>query len=202
MYAGLNLLSFYNDSILSGANIKTISANNVVGPTLTDLQRYLKHWSSSSRTYRWLSNFLNVIKIIEVFLEMSVHKRINREKKWSLIVLLEIAKALGKLAMIYVTKGRPLIHPFVPERPAEFAQVDVKIREDLPESKYTGKQSNKTFDTISKIEGSLDSALKPPSSADSSVSSPTNLASIHDSGEYKNAIYRYLSNQAGTVVSL
>jgi hypothetical protein len=190
VYSGLNLLSFYHDSILTGANLKTVVAGSVVGPTLTDLQRYLKFWTRNSAPYRWLSNFLSVIKIIEVVVEMAAHKRIDKERKWSLIVMLEMAKAIARLALIYVTKGRPLIYPLVPERPPEFAHAEVTIKNvdagGVGEG-YVGQMSNKTFASMTPLQSSLDNAIN-----------------VDGAGKgldgYKNVIYKYLSDQAGTIV--
>ena len=88
--AGLNLMSLYHDTLLS----RIARADPKFKPLLppTPHSRYTRGWADKSARYKWAARALEVIRFVELLLEMGLRRRASNKTKWRGIVLLEFIK--------------------------------------------------------------------------------------------------------------
>lgn len=85
----MNLLGIYHDAIIVRA---TDSLPEHQQPNPSSHSRYTRFWSDSSAKYRVLARSLTVLGYTQLLVEMAAHKKWGKEKKWRLIVTIEVIK--------------------------------------------------------------------------------------------------------------
>ncbi len=116
MYALLNVVSGYHDSLLSkhldpalhlpphpfgpythsqteggSGSEESMSKTTPVLPPPSDHARYTRYWSEKSGLYRRISRLLSTIGYVELLVEMLARKRGDRHR-WSVVLGLETVK--------------------------------------------------------------------------------------------------------------
>lgn len=159
-------MGFYHDLLLT----RMARADPKYRPLLppSGHSRYTRAWSDKSTRYKWAARTLEMIRYIELVIEMGLRRRTSAKTRSRGIILLEMIKyvliqgtcfscphslcrAILRLLILKTTR-RPSLHPPLPER-----DIDVS---------------------------SLDSQPTPPSSsprADSPISTPDHLKNNHTS---------------------
>lgn len=90
MYAGLNLLRLFNESVLA-QHVKSGDGSIVRGAW----NAYLAYLRRQSRLLDTILTFLNVAWTVEVPVEMLVHRVLGLTAKLRFVVVLEVAKYGG-----------------------------------------------------------------------------------------------------------
>jgi peroxin-16 len=78
--------------------------------------RYTRFWTTKSPLYRRAAYVLQIVRYVELLLEMSAKRRGGERLQWRVVVLLEFVKALCRLVLLRVTRARPVLGPPLPER--------------------------------------------------------------------------------------
>lgn len=121
VYSLLNIVSLYHDSLLH-RSLPSLPAS--ARPNPSSHARYTRFWSSTSTTYAALARTLTILSYSELFLEMAIKKRLGKEKAEKAVMMIEVAKALMRLALLKETDGRLGISPPIPEREVDPALFD------------------------------------------------------------------------------
>ncbi|CEP07775.1 hypothetical protein [Parasitella parasitica] len=107
LYAALNLVGLYHNSILKRA-AQAHAVENKTGPVEESaFNKYLQFWSSNSKLNASASTALSVISYTQVLMEMAVVKKLGKKKQWQLIASLEAIK----LALFQSTGQRMTLSP-------------------------------------------------------------------------------------------
>jgi peroxin-16 len=92
VYAALNLVGLYHNSILRKA-AQAHAEEQKMGPVEESaFNKYLKFWSSTSSINATASTALAIISYTQVLMEMAVLKKLGKKKQWELIASLEAVK--------------------------------------------------------------------------------------------------------------
>lgn len=110
LHSSIQLLSLYHDTLLSRALSKLPGMHRQNAHN-----RYTKYWMKGNRMYRRVAMLLSMIQYTELLWEMMA-KRKGEKIRWRVVVFLEFIKAVCKLLLLRITKGRPLVTPPLPER--------------------------------------------------------------------------------------
>jgi peroxin-16 len=97
-------------------------STNAPPPKPTLHNRYTKFWSKKSPLYRKVAILITIIQYTELLWEMAAKRR-GEQTRWRVVIGLEAAKALCRLILLRLTKGRPLLTQPLPEREAEPEQL-------------------------------------------------------------------------------
>ncbi|CAG8459713.1 16488_t:CDS:2 [Cetraspora pellucida] len=89
LFAALNLIGLYHDSILARAAENLPPSKK---PSPSPHNRYTRYWINSSKTYQRASLALTFLQYTDVLLEMGVQKKWGKEVKWKLISIIELIK--------------------------------------------------------------------------------------------------------------
>ncbi|KAL8383593.1 hypothetical protein RB595_010675 [Gaeumannomyces hyphopodioides] len=124
IHSGVQLLSMYHDSLLERAAADTSSSpsspstktTKAPSPSRTIHARYTTFWSQKSPLYRRVARALQIVQYTQLLVEMAARRRGDDRLRWRLVVLVEAFKALCKLILLRITRGRPLLTPALPER--------------------------------------------------------------------------------------
>ncbi|ESK97918.1 peroxisomal membrane protein pex16 (peroxin-16) [Moniliophthora roreri MCA 2997] len=111
--ASLNMMSMYHDTLLARL-VKTDPNIRALLPSSMHT-RFTRAWADKDCRYKWIARILEIIRFTELVVEMGLRRRLSNRSRWRGIVLLEILKALLRLALLRITK-RPLLSPPIPER--------------------------------------------------------------------------------------
>ncbi|KAI0296159.1 peroxisome membrane protein [Russula brevipes] len=111
--ASLNALSLYHDTLLNRAVGNEPKYKPLLPPSLHS--RFTRAWADTHIRYRWTARTLELIRFVELLLEMGLRRRVNSKNRWRVITLLEAVKAVLKFTLLRITR-RPLISPPIPER--------------------------------------------------------------------------------------
>lgn len=125
LYATLNLLGLYHDSILSRALERL--PNDAKKPPLSAHNRYTKFWSANSSIYKNLSISVTVIQHLSFLCEILARKKFGEKGKWRTIIGIEAIKAVCRIALLQETKSRPLVFPHVPGREIDPALLEESL---------------------------------------------------------------------------
>ncbi|OBZ78670.1 Peroxisomal membrane protein PEX16 [Grifola frondosa] len=111
--ATLNVMSMYHDTLLA----KFIQADSKYKPLIPSSlhTRYTRAWSDKDARYKWAARALELLRFVELLIEMGLRRKTSRRTRWRGIVLLEIIKAFLRLVLLRITR-RPLLSPPIPER--------------------------------------------------------------------------------------
>lgn len=148
IYASLNLLGLYHDSILARAlekqnplaitNDKALAAekrvlpssaarldtNIATGLTPSEHARYTNHFSHSSKSYNRVARSLVIVGYFELLAEMVARRKLGRRKAWDVVAAIEALKVLLRLSLVQMTGSRMAIHPPIPEREVDPAALE------------------------------------------------------------------------------
>ncbi|KAK3290342.1 peroxisome membrane protein [Chaetomium fimeti] len=136
IHSGVQLLSLYHDTLLRGAHkltTKVALLPSLSQPAPTPHGRYTRFWTLKSALYRRVAYALQIVHYVELLCEMAAKRRGERIR-WRVVILLEAAKALCRLLLMRITRGRPLVTPTLPERepipeqPTEEDEVEAEFR--------------------------------------------------------------------------
>ncbi|KLU90557.1 peroxisomal membrane protein PEX16, partial [Magnaporthiopsis poae ATCC 64411] len=123
IHSGVQLLSMYHDTLLERAaaddNSSSSRSPSKTAPspsTRTIHSRYTTFWSQKSPLYRRVARALQIVQYTQLLIEMAAKRRGDDRLRWRLVVLVEAFKALCKLILLRITRGRPLVTPALPER--------------------------------------------------------------------------------------
>jgi len=97
-------------------------STNAPPPKPTLHNRYTKFWSKKSPLYRRVATLITIIQYTELLWEMAAKRR-GEQARWRVVIGLEALKALCRLILLRLTKGRPLLTQPLPEREAEPEQL-------------------------------------------------------------------------------
>ncbi|KZS96001.1 peroxisomal membrane protein PEX16 [Sistotremastrum niveocremeum HHB9708] len=111
--ATLNLLSLYHDTLLARRLSQDPKLKPLIPPS--PHSRYTRAWSDKSGQYKWAARALEVIKFLQLVVEMSLRRKVGRNAKWRAIVSIEFVKAVLRLILLR-TSQRPVLSPAIPER--------------------------------------------------------------------------------------
>jgi len=109
----LNALSLYHDTLLHTAVGNEPKYRPLLPPSLHS--RFTRAWTDTHPRYRWTARTLELIRFVELLLEMGLRRRISSKSRWNAIALLEAVKVVLKFTLLRITR-RPLISPPIPER--------------------------------------------------------------------------------------
>ena len=86
----LNVTSIYHDTLLSRA----VKSDPKLRPLLTPSShtRYTRAWCEKSSTYKWAARALEIIKFVQLLLEMGLRRTVSSKARWRGIVLIEMIK--------------------------------------------------------------------------------------------------------------
>ncbi|KAI0068235.1 peroxisome membrane protein [Artomyces pyxidatus] len=111
--SSLNVLSLYHDTLLTKAIENTPKYKPLLPPTLHT--RYTRAWADNHTRYRWAARVLELVRFVELLVEMGLRRKVSSKNRWRGIVVLEAIKAILKFTLLRIT-GRPLLSPPIPER--------------------------------------------------------------------------------------
>lgn len=166
LYATLNLLGIYHDSILARA-IEQLP-NSAKRPQLSAHNRYTKFWTSQSSLYKKLSVGVTTIQHLSFLLEIVARKKFGEKGRWRTIILIEAMKAFCRFVLLQETNSRPLVFPHVPEREMDPAILEESLDEaalsaDLSASPQTSSATRSTTtNTASSVTESTETQTAAP----------------------------------------
>ncbi|KDQ63594.1 hypothetical protein JAAARDRAFT_29616 [Jaapia argillacea MUCL 33604] len=116
----LNTMSLYHDTLLA----QIVRSDPKYKPLipLSQHSRYTRAWSDKDNRYKWAARALEIIRFVELVVEMGMARKVSVKTKWRGIVLLEIIKATLRLLLVRITR-RPLLSPPIPERDFDPASI-------------------------------------------------------------------------------
>ncbi|KAG6814063.1 hypothetical protein H0H92_003110 [Tricholoma furcatifolium] len=127
----LNVMSMYHDTLIARIIQNDPKYRPLIPPS--PHTRYTRAWSDKNSVYKWASRALQLIKFLELVIEMSLRRKISSKARWRGVVLLEIVKAIIRLLLLKITR-KPLLSPPIPER-------DLDVTMPLPPSNTTSSQT-------------------------------------------------------------
>ena len=88
--AALNVMSMYHDTLLA----KMVKADPKNKPLLPSSlhTRYTRAWSEKTPFYRWAARALELIRFVELLVEMGLRRKTSAENRWRGILFLESIK--------------------------------------------------------------------------------------------------------------
>lgn len=89
----------------------------------------------SSKLYRLAAYLLVIIRKFQASLEMLASRIVGNDKKFNVILVIELVKALLKVAIFISTKGKPLLNTLLNERIPPV----LKNNEEFEVGKFSGK---------------------------------------------------------------
>jgi peroxin-16 len=143
LHSSIQLLSLYHDTLLSRALSKLPGM-----PRQNAHNRYTKFWVKGNKMYRRIAMLLSMIQYTELLWEMTA-KRKGERVRWRVVVIIEFVKAICKLLLLRITKGRPLVTPPLPERevipesPAQLEDDDIPPWLDTDDTSAMRKEEEK-----------------------------------------------------------
>lgn len=185
IYASLNLLGLYHDSILARAlesqnapasdaaataltEKSTLPASPVplgavgqhVGAAATGLTpsehaRYTNHFSRTSKNYNRVARTLVIVGYFELLAEMVARRKLGRRKAWDVVAAIESLKVVLRLSLVHMTGSRMVINPPIPEREVDPAALEQE------RAKTMGKLADR-LELASSSLLSSSSAAQPP----------------------------------------
>ncbi|KAI8642555.1 peroxisome membrane protein [Parasitella parasitica] len=156
LYAALNLIGLYHNSILKRA-AQAHAVENKTGPVEESaFNKYLQFWSSKSKLNASASTALSVISYTQVLMEMAVVKKLGKKKQWQLIASLEAFKVVLRLALFETTGQRMTLHPTHLQRDVDPATLVSTGLKSNTSSKDDGWVGQRTGVTVPSLSGSID----------------------------------------------
>ena len=178
IYASLNLLGLYHDSILARALEKqqpnAASSNGatsdkritplggsqpataVAGLTPSEHARYTQHFSQHSKAYNRLARTLVIVGYFELLAEMVARRKLGRKKAWDVVAAIEALKVVLRLSLVQMTGSRMVIQPPIPEREVDPAALE------LERAKTMGNFAERLDNAVASGSTHLDTGALPP----------------------------------------
>ncbi|KAG6890435.1 hypothetical protein C0995_008789 [Termitomyces sp. Mi166 len=190
----LNVLSMYHDTLLAKIVEKDRNYRPLIPPSLHT--RFTRAWSDKSDKYKWAARALQLIKFLELVVEMSFRRKVSSKARWRGVVLLEIVKTCLRFTLLFITR-KPLLSPPIPERDFDPASLPTSIdtvsqshapspsespaipehfknnRTPLPPHALLSPQSETTAEDYLLSKAMTTSTVRPSLSLVKSLSSPT-----------------------------
>lgn len=88
--ATLNIMSFYHDVLLSRLARADPKFKPLIPPS--SHARYTRAWADKNARYKWAARVLEILRFVELVIEMGLKRRVSSKNKWRGIVLLESIK--------------------------------------------------------------------------------------------------------------
>ncbi|KAL1930807.1 hypothetical protein VTP01DRAFT_10969 [Rhizomucor pusillus] len=142
LYAALNLLGLYHNSILRRA-AHAHATETKSQCEESQFNRYTSFWTSKSRLHKNCSALLSVITYTQVLVEMYVLKKWGKNKQWRMIACLEAVKVILRLTLFRLTSNRMNLYPPHLQRdidPNVLEQNRKMAQRSVPE-RWTGQRS-------------------------------------------------------------
>ncbi|KAJ1020604.1 hypothetical protein NDA16_003997 [Ustilago loliicola] len=146
IYASLNLLGLYHDSILAraldkqypsaaGASTQAVTISEkrslapkdvsaITGITPSEHARYMQHFAQHSKGYNRVARTLVVVGYFELLAEMIARRKLGRRKAWDVVAAIEAVKVVLRLSLVHMTGSRMVINPPIPEREVDPAALE------------------------------------------------------------------------------
>ncbi|SNX84546.1 related to Peroxisomal membrane protein PEX16 [Melanopsichium pennsylvanicum] len=179
IYASLNLLGLYHDSVLARAidkqnpnaaasinsdtlekRITPIGAPNdasaVTGQAPSEHARYTHHFSQHSKGYNRVARTLVIVGYFELLAEMLARRKLGKRKAWDVVAAIEALKVVLRLSLVHMTGDRMAIHPPIPQREVDPAALE---RE---RAKTMGDYAEKLDNAVASTSSLLDGSARPP----------------------------------------
>ena len=95
----LNVMSMYHDTLLA----KVAHTDPKYKPLLPSSPhtRYTRAWCDKDARYKWAARALEMIRFIELLLEMGLRRKVSRKTRWRGIVMLEVVKCVPSFCFEY-----------------------------------------------------------------------------------------------------
>ena len=86
----LNTMSMYHDTLLT----KFVQSHPKYRPLIPSSlhTRYTRAWSDKSALYKWIARSLELIRYLELLVEMGLRRKVSVNVRWRSIVFIEIIK--------------------------------------------------------------------------------------------------------------
>ena len=88
--AALNVMSMYHDTLL--AKVVQVDPRNKPLLPSSEHTRYTKAWLEKTPQYKWAARALELIRFVELLVEMGLRRKTSAENRWRGIVFLESIK--------------------------------------------------------------------------------------------------------------
>ena len=88
--ASVNALSLYHDTLLHRAAGNAPKYRPLLPPSLHS--RFTRAWADTHTRYRWTARTLELIRFVELLVEMGLRRKVNAKSRWRAITLLEALK--------------------------------------------------------------------------------------------------------------
>lgn len=86
----LNVTSLYHDTLLSRMVKSDPKLQPLITPSLHT--RYTRAWCEKDTTYKWAARALELIKFVQLLIEMGLRRNVSSKARWRGIVLIEMIK--------------------------------------------------------------------------------------------------------------
>jgi peroxin-16 len=80
----------YHDTLLSRATEGEPKYKPLLPPSLHS--RFTRTWADTHGRYRWVARNLELIRFVELLLEMVLRRKVTAKNRWRAIVVLEAVK--------------------------------------------------------------------------------------------------------------
>ncbi|KAI8086573.1 peroxisome membrane protein [Halteromyces radiatus] len=161
LYAGLNLIGLYHNSILRRAANDIIQQCKVTNIEESQFNKYTRFWNHQSGTHRMISRILSIIAYTQVLMEMGLLRKRSHKTHYQWIAILEAIKAILRLTFFRITNHRMILYPPHLERDIEPAKLDPGRHHELqvPTYHWTGRRTGKEVPFISSTIGETGSSF-------------------------------------------
>lgn len=88
--ASLNALSMYHDTLLSRAIESEPKYKPLLPPSFHS--RFTRAWAENYARYKWTARALELIRFVELLLEMGLQRKVAAKSRWRAIAVLEALK--------------------------------------------------------------------------------------------------------------
>ena len=90
MSASLNALSMYHDTLLARAIENEPKYKPLLPPSFHS--RFTRAWAENHVRYKWTARALELIRFVELLLEMGLQRKMAAKSRWRAITVLEALK--------------------------------------------------------------------------------------------------------------
>ncbi|KAI8980920.1 peroxisome membrane protein [Pilobolus umbonatus] len=149
LYATLNLIGLYHNSILRRAAQAHAIENQTAVIEESAFNKYINFWSSQSKLNSTASTLLSVISYTQVLMEMAVVRQVDKKKHYQWVAWLETLKVILRLTLYQTTQQRMTIQPTHLERDVDPASL-VPVEKNGHQSAWTGKRTGMTVPSMAK----------------------------------------------------
>lgn len=88
--ATLNLLSLYHDTLLARRLEMDPKSKPVLPPSVHS--RYTRAWAKRDGRYRWAARLLEIVRFVELMVEMGMRRKFKERTVWKGVLVLETIK--------------------------------------------------------------------------------------------------------------